>query len=240
MFRAMGPARDDVPAEELRRITEILLAEYSVLSGSLSSVWSASLTRTSLFLGVLSAVFVALGFAAQAEGGIGGGGVFQAFALAALPLALLLGIATFVRTVELQREAIVYITGMNRIRGFLVARTPGAAPYLVLSTHDDMAGVYRNQGTGIRLRPPRPQLLFALVQTQGIIAITCASLTAGIVGVATMTSGSAWIWPAAAAAFVVVVVALFAYWQHAITGIQTAIRPLDPTPPEHVQQQPPI
>ena len=62
----------------------------------LASVWSASLFRVSLLLGVVSAIGVALGFAAQAGGGFGS--TFRVFALVALPLALFLGLATFART----------------------------------------------------------------------------------------------------------------------------------------------
>ena len=73
--------------------------------------------------GVLSAVGVALRFAVQAGGGVGG--TFTIFVLVASPLALFLGVATFARIVEVQREAIVYITGMNRIRSFMTQVAPG-------------------------------------------------------------------------------------------------------------------
>ena len=216
--------------EDRERIGAVLASEYGVLAGLLGAVWSASLVRTSLFLGVVSAVGVALGFAAQASGGIGP--TFTAFALVALPLALFLGLATFARTVEVQREAIVYITGMNRIRWFLSQQAPGSLPYLVLSTHDDELGVYRSQGTGIRLAPPRYRLVFALVQTQGIVAVVSSALAGIIGGLAT-----AWLTPAAGwvtggVAFVVTLVAMFTYWNRALTQIRGAIRPINPTPPD--------
>ena len=52
-------------SEDARLAREVLVAEYNVLISALNSVWSASLTRTSLFLGVLSAAGVAFGFASQ-------------------------------------------------------------------------------------------------------------------------------------------------------------------------------
>jgi hypothetical protein len=216
--------------EDRERVAAVLAAEYGLLAGMLSAVWSASLVRTSLFLAVLSAVGVALGFAAQAGGGFGA--TFTAFALVALPLALFLGVATFARTVEVQREAIVYITGMNRIRWFMARRAPGAVPYLVLSIHDDAAGVYRSQGTGIRLEPPRSRLVFALVQTQGIVAVTSAAI-AGVIGAlaAAMVSPVA-AWVVGGGTFILVLAALFAYWNRSIAELQGAIRPLHPTPPE--------
>jgi hypothetical protein len=50
-----------VESEETRLAHEVLATEYNVLMAALSAAWSASLTRTSLFLGVLTAAGV--GFA---------------------------------------------------------------------------------------------------------------------------------------------------------------------------------
>src|SRR4051812_45862249 len=74
---------DELTPEERERVVAVLSAEYGILAGLLGAAWSASLVRTSLFLGVVSALGVALGFAAQASGGIGP--TFTAFALVALP-----------------------------------------------------------------------------------------------------------------------------------------------------------
>lgn len=101
---------------------DVLTTEYSVLMSALTTAWSASLTRTSLLLGVLSAACVAFGFASQ-------GGVdqptFHRLALLVLLLVWFLGIATFSRLVQFQRESMVYITGLNRIRHRRVARRAG-------------------------------------------------------------------------------------------------------------------
>jgi hypothetical protein len=212
-------------------LSDALRAEYSLLATMLASVWSASLVRVSLFLGVVSAIGVALGFAAQAGNGIGGG-TFTVFALVALPLALLLGLGTFVRSIELQREAYVYITGMNRIRHAFVDEVPAARPYMVLSIYDDAAGVYRSQGTGIRLRPPRHRLVFALVQTQGIVAVICGALAGMISGLATAQVAPTLVWAVGVIAFVIVVIALFRYWTRSFAQIVAAVSPMFPTPPE--------
>lgn len=198
----------------------------------LTTVWAASLTRVSLFLGVVSAMGVALGFATQAGGAIGS--TFSVFALVALPLALFLGLGTFARTLEIQREAIVYITGMNRIRHVIVDTVPAIRPYLVLSIYDDERGVYRSQGTGIRLHPPRYRLAFALVQTQGIVAVISAALAGVIGGLATAWISPLASWVVAAMAFLVTVIALLAYWRRSIASLHAAIRPMYPTPPEAV------
>lgn len=220
------------PAHRRPELSEALSQEYGVLASMLSSVWSASLFRVSLLLGVVSAVAVALGFAAQAGGGFSSS-TFRVFALVALPLALFLGLATFARTIELQRESYVYITGMNRIRHAIADAVPASRPYFVLSIYDDALGVYRSQGTGIRLRPPRFRLVLAVAQTQGIVAVICAAL-AGIVGwIATVTwSDPSVAWGVAAIAFVVVLAVLLTYWYRSLAQLQRAIRPMFPTPPE--------
>jgi hypothetical protein len=217
-------------AAETAAISEGLREEYRLLATMLASVWSASLVRVSLFLGVVSAIGVALGLAAQVGGGFGGS--FTVFALVVLPLVLFLGIGTFVRTVELQREAWVYITGMNRIRHAMADAVPASRPYFVLAIYDDAPGVYWSQGTGIRLHPPRYRLVVALVQTQGIVALICAAL-AGVIGGLALT----WFAPAIASGvgavtFVVVLVALLRYWARSFGQIQAAVRPMFPTPPE--------
>jgi hypothetical protein len=213
-------------------LSDALREEYGLLATMLASVWSASLFRVSLFLGVVSAIGVALGFAAQA--GDGFGETFRVFAVVTLPLALFLGIGTFVRSMELQREAFVYITGMNRIRHAIVDAVPSARPYLVLSIHDDAAGVYRSQGTGIRLRPPRYRLVFALVQTQGIVAVICGALAGMIIGLVTDWVAPSLAWPTGLAALVLVVAALLRFWSRSFAQIEAAVRPMFPTPPEEL------
>jgi hypothetical protein len=73
---------------------------------------------------------------------------FRTLALVVLPLVLFLGIATFVRLVQVQRESVVYITGLNRIRHFFQESAPVSRPYFVLPANDDEAAMYRSIGAG--------------------------------------------------------------------------------------------
>ena len=109
---------------------------------------------------------------------------------------------------------------------------PASRPYLVLSIYDDAAGVYRSQGTGIRLRPPRYRLAFALVQTQGIVAVICGALAGIIGGLATTWISAVAAWPFAAVTFAVVAGGLLRYWSRAFAQLEAAVRPMFPTPPE--------
>src|SRR5919106_5409852 len=176
-----------ISAEEREFVRQVLSEEYRLLASALSAAWSASLVRTSIFLGVLSAAVVALGLVAQTES-------FTQFALVILPLALFLGLATFERVVEIQREATIYITGMNRIRFFFQTAVPASRPYFILPAHDDDLGLYRSQGTGMHRRAPRFGVALALVQTQGIVGVVCAVLAAAIAGLASVGVGPAVAW----------------------------------------------
>ncbi len=218
--RAMSP-------EERQVAALAFTAEHSVLMMALGGVWSASLGRTSVFLGVLSAAGLALGFAAQA-------GIkptdFVALAVVVLLVVLFLGVTTFVRLVQLQREAVVYIAGQNRIRHFFVENAPSIRPYFILPTHDDPSAMYRSVGTGMNRRPPRYPLLNMIAQTHGIVGVITGAVAAAIAGLALNWTSPLVSWLAAAAALLLTVAVLFAYWQRSLAEIQAAIRPLSSTP----------
>jgi hypothetical protein len=222
------PAARPKPDEQAK-VTAVLTAEYSVLTAALTAAWSASLTRTSLFLVVLSASGVALGFAAPA-----GGENLRVHALIALPLLLFLGMTTFVRVVQLQRESAVYITGQNRIRRFFADSVPAARPYFVLPLHDDRAALFRSPGTGMSRRPPRFPILNLIVQMQGLVGVVTASVAAVFGGIAFLPFGLTAGWLGAAAGFVAMIVALFAYWRRSLNELWSSLESRYPTPPDEV------
>jgi hypothetical protein len=215
--------------EERAALTPILTAEYTVLAASLGAAWAASLSRTSIFLVVLSAAGVALGFVAP-----GGGENLRVHALVILPLLLFLGVATFVRLVQVQRESVVYITGQNRIRRFFADSVPAGRPYFVLPLHDDPQALFRSPGTGMNRRQPRFPLLYLVVQTQGIVGVITAAVAAVFGGIAFLPLGATTGWIFAGALFVATLAALFGYWQRSLKELWAAIRPLYPTPPDEV------
>jgi hypothetical protein len=218
--------------DERRLVGEVLSDEYSVLMSALSSAWSASLTRTSIFIYSLSAAGVTLGFVAR------GGGLdqapFRTLALVVLPLVLFLGIATFVRLVQVQRESVIYVTGMNRIRYFFQEMAPASRPYFVLPANDDEAALYRSIGTGMNRRPPRHSLLYLVVQTQGIVGVLAGAVAAAFGGLAAAPAGAGLAWVVAAVAFAGTVAALFTYWQRSLGTLRAAIRPIHPTPSDEI------
>jgi hypothetical protein len=213
--------------EDRERVTDVLKAEYSLLTSMLSTTWSASLTRTSIFLFTLSSAGIALGFAAQA--GIDRG-PFRTLALVVLPIVLFLGVATFVRLVQLQRESIVYVMGVNRIRYFLQQTAPASRPFFILPPYDDPAAIYRSPGTGMSRRPPSSALGHLIVQTQGVVGVVAAAVAAAFAGLAAAETGVVTAGALAAAAFLVTLVALLTYWRRALAELTRSIRPINPIP----------
>ena len=222
---------DGLTPDERQAVNEVLGTEYSALMSALNAAWSASLTRTSIFIYSLSAAGVALGFVAQ--GGLDSA-PFTTLALVVLPLMLFLGVATFVRLVQVQRESLVYNMGMNRIRHYFQETAPASRPYFVLPAHDDPLAMYRSVGTGMSRRPPRYRLLYLVVQTQGIVGVLTAAVASAVGALAVVTAGPAAVWAMATGAFVITLVALFIYWLRSLAEIQRAIKPLYPTPPDEV------
>ena len=194
--------------DELAR--EVLVTEYSMLMSALNAAWSASLTRTSLFLGVLSAAGVAFGFASQ-------GGVEQAH----VPRPGLAGL----RTRAFPRDRHLHPAGASAAgvdglyhrheqdRHFFAEAAPSSRPYFVLPIYDDGPALYRSIGTGMGLRRPRFELLHLTVQTQGIVGIVTAVVAAGCGALAASSAGGAAAWIVAIAAFSITMIGLFVYWQ---------------------------
>jgi hypothetical protein len=128
---------------------QILTTEHFVLQSARSTTTMESSARSSLYLTVLSATFVALALVSQVSGRRQ---VLPLFAPIALSVVFFLGVATFMRVLENGIEDYVYVTGINRIRHFYIEVAPETAPYFVLSAYDDVPGVRASMGIPIRSR----------------------------------------------------------------------------------------
>ena len=63
-----------------------------------------------------------------------------------LPVTLFVGVATFLRIDEGNRDDAFWLAGMNRIRQAYVRMRPAAAPFLILGTTDDVPGITQSAG----------------------------------------------------------------------------------------------
>jgi hypothetical protein len=154
----------------------ILATEHWSLLGSRSLIWNEAISRTSIFLTLLSASIIALALAADATGF---GRRTTILALVLLPVVLLLGLATYVRLVQINAEEVRMVLAMNRLRNAYLTMAPKLEPYFSTGHHDDERGVaatYLMAGPR-ELRP----LAHLLVTTPTIVATVDAALASVIV-----------------------------------------------------------
>ena len=107
-----------------------------------------------MFLTFLSATLIVIGFL------IGAQGLSTALipVVAILLLAdLYIGAATVGRLFDANREELLAIRGMNRIRHAYLEMVPGLEPYFVTSPYDDAAGILATYGEPDRDREPRAE-----------------------------------------------------------------------------------
>jgi hypothetical protein len=88
----------------------ILAMEHYSLLGTRALIWNEAMSRATVFLTVLSASIIALALMADATGF---GSHTTTVALVLLPVVLLLGIATYVRLVQINIEEFKIVLAMN-------------------------------------------------------------------------------------------------------------------------------
>lgn len=175
-----SPAAGDRPLRlDDPRAIQILATEHWSLLAARALSWNESFSRTSMLLATLSATVVALALAAQVAG-FGPG--FVTFALVVLPFVELVGVATFARLGEANREDLQSIQGMNRIRHAYLEIAPQLEPYFVAGRNDDLPSLFSTYGMGSRsMSTVRGGFHHAFVMTQGMVGIINA-MVAGVFG----------------------------------------------------------
>src|SRR5207247_5184607 len=137
------PGGLDHAAEDARR-AQLLSTEHWSLLATRSMSWNEAFSRTGTFLSTLSAGTVALALAGPA---MSFGGAFALFALIVLSVTLFLGIATFVRLVQVNNEDLYWVSGMNLIRAEYARLSPGIEQSLVYGHTLDTDAIPRAIGT---------------------------------------------------------------------------------------------
>ena len=158
---------------------QILATEHWSLLASRSLAWNESFSRAGMFLSTLSGAMVALALVAQTSGF---GSTFVLFALVILPVALFVGVTTFVRLGASNVHDAQCVLGMNRIRGAYLEMAPELARYFVMSAHDDVRGLAITMG----MTPPTGTLTHVLSATPMVTAILNSVLVGVIVSLIAM------------------------------------------------------
>ena len=171
--------RADVP-QSVR--AQILATEHWSLLAARDVTYRAVFSRAAIFLTVVSAAVVALALVARAtEFGDG----FTAFALLVLPVALFVGVATYIRLIEARIDDFWLLSGMNRLRHAYLEISPGLEPYFVTGHHDDEQGLYETYGPGTGSR------FYRLIgETSTLVAVINAALAGVVVGLVANAAGT--------------------------------------------------
>jgi len=207
---------------------QILATEHWSLLGTRALIWNEAMSRANVFLTVLSAAIIALALLADATGF---GRQTTTLALVLLPVVLLLGIATYVRQVQINNEEFKLVLAMNRLRQAYLKLEPGLEPYFTTGHHDDERGLV---ATYMLDHPSRRWLLVHfMINTPTIVATVDGALAAAIAVLVLQTAGAATaaVVAAGVAAFVAVWGGLMPLQRHTADPLRHKT-PRFPTPPE--------
>ncbi len=190
MAADQGP---DATSEPRGGVSDQLLTaittEHFVLQTARGVISSEATSRTTIYLGVLSSVLIAVGFLAETDSAL------VAFLAAVLPVLLVLGTFTFVRLVQIGAEDVTHLSAMQRIRrGYLTVDADAQLFFPDLpapAAGADLASVVTTSGGGAgqdamtyqALRGGETQLLFTAAFTVGVVN----SMLAGIAVVLLMS-----------------------------------------------------
>jgi hypothetical protein len=166
------------------RAAQFLATEHWSLLASRSMTWNEAFSRTGTFLSTLSAAIVALALAGPA---MQFDGDFRLFALVVLAVALFLGIATFVRLVQVNNEDMYWVYGMNRLRAAYARLVPGIEREFVSGYTLDAEGVSRSFAA---INIVRPSSFHALITTPALVGVVTSAVAGAIVGLLATELGS--------------------------------------------------
>ena len=155
---------------------QILTTEHWSLLSTRAMSWNEAFSRATMFLSVLSGAVVALALVAQVTSF---GETFLTFALLILPVVLFVGVATFVRLVQINHEDVRWVIGMNLLRHAYLDSAPELRPYFVTGWHDDEAGIM----TTFAARPGPGGFAHQFVTTPGILAVVNGMVAGTLAGI---------------------------------------------------------
>jgi hypothetical protein len=145
------------------RLLQILVAEHASLTAMRTQAQSEMASRATMFVAALSGGLVAISFIAQATRF---GPESKAFDLTILTVLLFIGVATFIRTLDLNADDVRWVAALNRVRGAYIELEPASRHYLVTARADEVEGIQATINPGRGIHP-----LYGIAATPGLIAV---------------------------------------------------------------------
>jgi hypothetical protein len=174
-----------------QQLLTALTTEHFGLAGARAQATGESSARAALYISSVSSTLVALGFIGQITEV---GDAFNVFALTALPTLYVLGIFTFIRTIESGVEDLMMGRAINRIRNYYLQIAGEEARYFMLSGHDDAMGVMQNMGVSLERRQQyfTAGTMIAVINSVvggGAVAIAVGAVTSAPLGICAGVGG---------------------------------------------------
>ena len=157
----------DEPTDPLARqlaLSALTTEQFNLQTARMGTIAEAN-GRSTLYLGTLSSMVIALAFIGQASEL---GDTFYLFALLLLPPVFLLGVFSYLRLVQTSIEDMVYAVGSFRIRQYFLALDPAAVPFFPPT---DPWGMTKLERIGVVAAGPLQLLLTAASMVGCINAI---------------------------------------------------------------------
>jgi hypothetical protein len=174
---ADGPVASTESTVRLSDLAATFLStEHWSLLSARSLAWNETFNRVTVFLTTLSASAVALALVADASGFDND---FKIFSLVLFPIVLFLGIATYVRLVQINLEDIYLVAAMNRLRRAYIDDAPEIRPYLTSGASDDEAGLWETHLLGRPKTRARAQFLATTPTVVATLDAVIATVGAG-------------------------------------------------------------
>ncbi len=161
---------------------QILATEHWSLLATRSLTYGESFSRVGMFFTVLTGAVVSLALMAQVEHF---NRVFTEIALLILSVVFLSGLATLGRLWALNREDILWVAGMNRLRRAYLELEPELEQYFLTDSHDDMRGILASMGIagtrGPQLLPRFTHGFTTMPAMLGLIVVVVAGVVAALI-----------------------------------------------------------
>ena len=207
---------------------QVLATEHWSLLATRSLTYTESLSRVTIFLGILSGAVVALALVAQADHF---GPTFIAIAIPLLTVVLFAGVATIMRLTALNRDDYRWVVGMNRLRKAYLELYPELEPYFITSPHDDLLGALQTLGIDVTAGGRLGSVSHLLQTLPGMLTVIVGAVASAIAALAALAFAipSLGAVLAAAAAFVLVVGLLRVLGQRSVTSPSPSLEPRFPS-----------
>jgi len=155
----------------------IATTEQYILTMNRSITMSDLSQRAGMFFTSVSSALVALALVAQATKF---GWTFQVVSCAIFATLYLLGLQTYVRSIQQSIEDMHLACGVNRLRHLYTEVIPSAAPYFLSSVHDDYRGLLVDMGL-------RPHWYQRWITTAAAISLVQGALGGAAAGIIALT-----------------------------------------------------